>query len=396
MDWSTPPSVSRRGYLAGFASGAAAPLAGCSGRSCPTRPPGPADWSQVGGDAGHTGVDASHGGVREGATHWAVTHDAALDPAGVAVTGDRLVVAGRRGPSEGFLHLRSLTDGDLLEAFDLPLPVSAPPAVTDRSVVVACRSSAGEGSYRSYGFDGAERWAYEPDGGRLAAPTVTGGTVYGGGEGGTAVAVRAADGTVRWERGFGDDRQAGAIYGPPAVDDRRVYVAVSSSRERGLYALSRKDGSLLWEVRGPRVESMLVTAGDSLLASYFRYELVAFDDTTGERRWSRGFESSRVSPPAVTGDLAVVAGSETLHGLDTATGAERWSLDCDPVTSQPTVAGDTVVVPSAGELIGCSVSDGERRWTVEGGSGVPVVPVGQGFVYTPETDTVAAHTRCQG
>jgi outer membrane protein assembly factor BamB len=369
-------------------------LAGCRGRPCSTRPPGTGGWSQVGGDARHTGVDASHGGIREGANHWTVTHDSALAPAGLAVAGDRLVVAGRRGTSEGFLQLRSLADGDLLEAFDLPLPVSAPPAVADGSVVVACRSAAGENTYRGYGFDGTEQWASEPSGGRLAAPTVAGGTVYGAGDDGTVVALGAGDGAVGWQRRIADEREGGAVYGPVAVDDSRVYVPVSCSSERGIHALSREDGRTLWEVPGPRVESMLVRTGDLLLASYFRYELVAFDASTGERRWSRGFDGPRLSPPAVTGDVAVVAGPEALHGLDAATGDERWSLACEPDTAQPTVAGDTVLAAAEEGLVGCSLA-GQRRFTAEDASG-PVVPVEHGFIHRPGGDTLAAYTECQG
>jgi len=394
MDWSTPPSVSRRECLAALASGAVASLAGCSGRSCPTRPPGTGGWSQVGGDARHTGADASLGGVREGANHWAVTHDAALDPAGIAIAGDRLVVAGRRETS-GFLHLRSLDDGDLLEAFDLPLAVTAPPSVADGGVVVACRSDAGEHTYRGYGFDGEERWAYEPGGDRLAAPTVVGDTVYGAGDDGTVVALGAGDGAVGWERRIADERESGAVSSPVPVDGSRVYVPVSSSRERGIHALSREDGRTLWEVPGPRVESMLVRTGDLLLASYPRYELAAFDASTGERRWSQAFEEPRLSPPAVGGDVAVVAGSETLHGLDAATGDERWSLACEPATAQPTVAGDTFLAVAEEGLVGCSLA-GERRFTVEDGSGGPVVPVEHGFVYSPGDDSLAAYTECQG
>lgn len=395
MDWSTPPSASRRECLAALASGAAASLAGCSAHSCRSRPPGPADWSQVGRDARHTGADTSLSGLRGGSNRWEVSHDAGLDTAGVAAAGDRLVVAGRRG-TEGFLHLRSLEDGELLAAFDLPVAVSAPPAITDGGVVLACGSSAREGCYRSYGFDGEVQWTYEPGGDRLGAPTVAGGTIYGGSDDGTVLALDAPDGTIDWERQFGDEREGGAVHSPVPVDDSRVYVPVSSSRERGIYALSREDGRTLWSVRGPRVESMPVRAGDLLLASYFRYELVAFDASTGRRRWSRGFESPRVSPPAVSGGVAVVAGSESLYGLDTATGDERWSLACDPATAQPAVAGDTVLVGAEEGVVGCSLSAGERRFITEDGSGGPVVPVEHGVVYSPAVDTLAAYTECQG
>lgn len=393
------PGISRRDCLAALGSGLPALTAGCLGSSCRTRPPEAGDWTQIGRDARHAGADTSLAGVTAGDDHWRITYDAAFDPEGLAVAGERLLVGGRYWTGDeyrGFLDHRSLSDGESRRTLEIPTPVIAPPVAVGDAVIVTCRIDADRACYRCYDFDGEERWSHELGGPVLAPPTVSRGTVYGGGPNGTVVALDASDGTLRWERRFADERQAGSIYGSVPVDDERVYVPVSSSKERGVYALSRDDGRIEWEIPGPRIQSTMVRTGDLLLASYPTYELVAFDSETGERRWSRPLATQRISPAAAGGDRVAVSDADTLYGLNGTTGEKRWSLDCDPNPgSQPVIAGDTVIVQADTGLVGCSLSEGERRWTVDSGSSVAVVPIENGFLYGPETKTLAAYTSCQ-
>lgn len=390
------PPRSRRAVLTGAGSGLAALLAGCAGDACRTKTPASGDWTQVGHDAQHTGADASLASVTEGADHWRATHESSFDPAGFAVAGDQFVVGGRHKTENGFLRWRSLTDGELLRTVETSAPVVEPPVLTASSVVATCRIDDHRGCYRAYDHDGVQQWTREIDARSPAPPTVSQSTVFGGGPDGTVFALGASDGGVLWERSFGDEQQGGAVAAPVTVDETSVYVPVSSSAEQGIHALSRADGRTQWTIPGPRVHSVMVRTADVLLVSYPAYELAAFDAQSGERRWSRTLGERRVSPPATAGDTVVVADAATLYGLDSATGETRWTRALDPNPfSQPVVAGDTVIVQSESGLVGCSLSDGERRWTVKSGSDVPLVPVDDGFIYTPERDTVAAYTSCQ-
>ncbi|WP_267639801.1 outer membrane protein assembly factor BamB family protein [Haloarchaeobius amylolyticus] len=394
-------SLSRRSLLATVGAGLTTALAGCSqlssSTSCSTVTPGAGDWPQVGHDARHTGADTTLPDVPAGGVHWRTDLGDDLDPAGVAVDGDKVVVGGRRAPNAGFLGQWSLGDGETLETTDLDARVTGPPVLTGDIVLVCCTAPDGTNTLRAYDRAWNEWWR-RPRGGSHAqpTPTVAGSTVYGGDSDGTVFALDAADGTPRWERTFGDERQGGAVHAPVTVGDAGVYVPVASSREQGIYCLSPEDGQTRWQQEWVDVQSVMALTDDLLLVSYPSYEVAAFDAETGERRWSTGLDSRRISPPTVADDTVVVADETGLYGLDVATGKRRWKRTTDATAfARPVVAGDTVVAQTTDGLVGCSVSTGKRRWTVEESSGVPVVPVEHGFVFSPEPNALAVYTGCR-
>lgn len=389
-------SVSRRTALTGIGSGLLAMCAGCLSTTCQTHPLETDDWTQIGNDPQHTGADTSITGVTKGDNHWGITHDSAFDPAGFAVLDDRIIIGGRHQTERGFLRLRSLADGELLETFEISTPVTAPPVLSKDSIIATCGGGDSRGHYCVYDHRGEEQWTYELGGPLPAPPTISQSTVYGGGPNGTVFALREGDGEVLWEQSFGDEQEGGAVSVPVAVDETSVYVPVSSSAEQGIYALSRENGSTRWKIEGPRIQSVMVRIEELLLVSYPSYELVAFDIQSGERRWSQSLDERRISPPAVGHDTVVISDESTLYGCDIATGERQWSLRCNPdPNSQPVIAGDVVVVQCESGLVGCSVSDGERLWSLDNGSNVPVIPVQNGLVYHPENTKFSAFTNCQ-
>lgn len=390
------PATSRRGYLMRVGAGLSAVIAGCTRTSRSTSATTTGDWTQIGRDSRHSGSDTSRSGISRGAVHWRSTLGADLETAGVAVANDRLVAAGRRAYGRGFLRQVSLRDGETTKSVELSAPVVAPPVVSATSILLTCWTADRAGRLRAVSDEGDERWTRRIDGPRPAPPTVHRSTVYGGSKSGTVFALEESDGTIRWERSFGDERQGGTVSAPLTVDETGVYVPVSSSKARGIYALSPTDGSTRWKIEGPRIRSTMVRVDELLLVSYPWYTLSAFDIQTGERRWSKHLAERRVSPPAVGDGIIVVADEATLYGLESETGDERWSraIDPDPHT-QPVIAGDTVISRSAAGIAAHAVADGERLWTLDSGSGVPIVPVENGFVFAPSSGTLAAYTEYQ-
>jgi hypothetical protein len=106
--------------------------------TCQTRPPETGDWSQIGNNPQHNGSDTSITGVTEGNNHWEITHDPALDPDGFAVLDDRIIIGRRHQTENGFLRLRSLADGELLETVEISTPVTSPPVLSKDSVIATC------------------------------------------------------------------------------------------------------------------------------------------------------------------------------------------------------------------------------------------------------------------
>ncbi|MFD1643892.1 PQQ-binding-like beta-propeller repeat protein [Halohasta litorea] len=98
---------------------------------------------------------------------------------------------------------------------------------------------------------------------------------------------------------LGDDHQRARIPASPAVDNNYVYIAADGSAAQGIYALDRETGESQWEIPGPNIPEPMVRVEDVVLASYDRYELVAFDAASGERQWGKVMYDSDLFAPAV-------------------------------------------------------------------------------------------------
>lgn len=387
---------SRRNYLAGIGTGFSTIVAGCYNKSRSTKQLVGSDWTQIGHDARHTGANASLSGIARGDAHWLTDLESNFEISGVTVVDDRIVVGGRRNLENGFLALLSLTGGGLQRTFELPTPVVAPPVLSDSSIIATCRTDSRTGRFRAFDYEGNEQWSHRLAGSIPVPPTIFDSTVYGGDQDGAIFALGESDGNVRWERTIGDERVGGAVSAPPTVDETGVYVPVSSSAARGVYSLSPTDGTTQWKIEGPRIQSVMARTGELLVTSYPQYDVAAFDIHTGERRWSASLTERDVSPPAVSEHVIVVADNTTLYGLESETGEGRWAVACNPDPSrQPVIAGDVVIAQSENGLVGCSLTDGEQLWTIDRTSRIPIVPVENGIVFSPENNALAAYSSYQ-
>ncbi|MPY24979.1 outer membrane protein assembly factor BamB [Shewanella sp. YLB-07] len=110
-------------------------------------------------------------------------------------------------------------------------------------------------------------------------------------------------------------------------------------------------------------------------------QVVAFDEATGDKVWSKNFSSAfkdnilaknkgakLAAGVTAARDMVFIGGESGLLGaLDAETGDTRWSsIASGELLSAPTVAEDVVVVStSSGTLEAFKIEDGEKLWTYE-------------------------------
>jgi outer membrane protein assembly factor BamB len=380
---------SRRDLLAALGAGAVAGLAGCSGNDCSPVEPTGTDWPQPGADAGNTATVPDRDLRSPVGERWrapAAGGSEVLALAGVAVDSDRVLALGRTD-DVGFLTAFDTASGEQADHVRVPRRIAAPPVVVGGHTAVVARTDTGTELQL---LDGGEVLERHPLGDAPATPRADGTTLFGGDANG-ALAYDVGEGR-RWRREFGDEREGGAVPFSPAVDDEAAYVTVTSSSDRGIYALDRGSGEVLWSVRGPRAFQSPVRVG-SLLLVPVDYELLAFDAATGERRWSTPTPADRRAflSPAGRGQRLAVSDGWAVHGLERETGDLGWSVDFEGV-GRSTVVGDTVLASDGTAVVALDLGDGSERWRLDRVS--LVAPLGNGVVVRRDDELVAC-TACE-
>ena len=379
---------SRRDLLATIGAGAALGLAGCASRDCTPAAPVGTDWPQPGGDPGNTAALPDGSVPARVGDRWRapIVPDADLLAfAGAVADGERIVGLGRIAET-GLYTEYDLADGSTGTRVTVPERIASPPVVVAGFTAVVAATD--DGAELRLLSDGSEsgRYAF---GSAPATPRAAGSTLFGGDADG-AFAYEVTDDRERWRRAFGDPQEGGAVSFSPAVDDRRVYVTVTSSSDRGIHALDRATGEIDWSVPGPRATRAPVRTG-SLLLVPVRHELLAFDAETGERRWSTPTPADRRTfrSPAGTDAGLVVADGAAIHRLDPETGDLGWSVEFDGV-GRPAVVGDTVLASNDAATRALALGDGSERWRIDDVS--LIAPLGNGVLVRRDDELVACTT----
>ena len=169
------------------------------------------------------------------------------------------------------------------------------------------------------------------------------------------VALALDTGDQLWSFTPADGEQ---LNGSPAVVGETIYVT-----DGHVYALDAATGAVRWSsdaidpASSPAVSSTPVPAGEMLLVPALD-GLYAIDQLSGQLRWHFPVASQLgVSVPVLFGDDVVVLSisfeSSVAHGLDLATGVERWRVDVtgEAYFQPPVVAGNVVLVPGRNEVL---------------------------------------------
>jgi len=135
-------------------------------------------------------------------------------------------------------------------------------------------------------------------------PAVDGDEVYAGLPDGYVYALDAGKGQIRWTM------WAGVHLETPALDRRKVYVALRRKGRSQISALNRLSGRLRWRRRiKAGISSSLAAGGKRVIFTDGKGHLLALDAETGAEAWVLPLKSGIKGFPAVYGGLAAAVGS---------------------------------------------------------------------------------------
>jgi outer membrane protein assembly factor BamB len=209
---------------------------------------------------------------------------------------------------------------------------------------------------------GAQRWSLTLRG-PVGTPSVVGNTVYVASDLGSVYAIRASDGTIRWEKDFEGGTYAGLalhagtiyvgdsvgncaraldagtgeviwihcvgnqIYSTPVYAQGRVFI---SARDGNVYALDASTGGLLWiGVTGTDNFSSAAAAYGMIFIGAIDGKVYAFPQdcaATCTPTWTfqTGDQIVEASPAVANGVVYIGSEDHNVYALDARTGEELW------------------------------------------------------------------------
>lgn len=203
-----------------------------------------------------------------------------------------------------------------------------------------------------------------------SAPTVHDGAVYV--NGGSLVALDAADGTRQWTYSTRVDWDAS--HSRPMVADGRVYAALGvEGGGVAVVAVRESDGGREWRFEPSEFDGPVLSAGATTDAVYVGSaggteageDLYAVG-ADGEKRWHRDLAGTCDGGAAVAGDVVVLGTGDGLFALDPASGETRWRVDHASPGCPPVVRSETVYVGGSSGVVALDARDGSVQWELDG------------------------------
>jgi outer membrane protein assembly factor BamB len=191
----------------------------------------------------------------------------------------------------------------------------------------------------------------------LAAPVVSGQSVFVADQAGRLTSLDLTTGRRQWQTDLGS-----AISASPLVADGVVYVGDEQGKFHAVQTSTGKDRVIL--TAGDKIVGQAALhAGVIYVGSYDR-NLYAIDVASGQNLWSFETQAQVNAGPVIAGESVLVAGCDAkVRALDAKTGQEQWSVDAGgPVAASPfvfdgrvfaaTLKGDRIAIdPIAGRLL---------------------------------------------
>lgn len=257
---------------------------------------------------------------KKGAKRWQIKLSGGIysDP---AIAGDSVYIADRKGN----VYSISKDTGKIKWQIETGAEISARPIAVDNTVYVVTVLR----QLIAIDVDsGGKKWNTLKEG-LLPPMTIKGssdpvffnGQIYVGYADGTLVNYRAKDGAVSWKVQLSDrNSRFQDVDAAPFISGDTIYI---STVDNQTYALSLKDGHILWHIEKGGANdlaldgSRLYIAGSGVLTSVIA--------ETGQVVWEQDFEEPEISAPAVKDGLAVVMSTnDKLYVVDAATGELKY------------------------------------------------------------------------
>ena len=317
---------------------------------------------------------------------------------GVAVAGERVLAASAKG------KVFALDVGARSKGLPFPAPgewafpekgsagaIYAPPLVQGETVYVATYQG------QLLALDGAtgkargEKAVFKGDA-VVGAPALSGETLYLA-SGSRVYALNPLTGQPLWPKPF---QARDRIWGSPVVDGETIYLG---SLDHHIYALSTKDGSLLWEYKAGGAIASSPTLGEGGLFFSAFDGLYALEAESGALRWHLPSPSWFWARPLFS-EGKVFAGSQEgkFYGLDATTGELLWEpvATGGPFNFAPAL-GEGVLVIGSDKVYGLDPETGQVLWARE--LGAPVagdLVVADGVAYIQTKDLAVFALKAKG
>ncbi|MFI7543544.1 PQQ-binding-like beta-propeller repeat protein [Actinoplanes sp. NPDC049599] len=272
---------------------------------------------------------------------------AAIDAERVYVTTGRTVRAVRRADGRPAWP----------EPFTAPAEITAAPQLAGDTLYVP---GSDQRLYALDTADGTRRDRISTGARDPGPPSVAGDAVYFGTSGGSVRKLRAADLREQWRFQTGN-----AVSQPPAV---AAGLVVASSGDGSVYAFDDDTGNRRWSVEVAPSSAPVIAGGRVFVGSDDQH-LHALDADSGETAWTFRTGAPVESTPTVDGALVHLGGRDgTVYAVDAATGVERWRFAGaagEEFGSPVVTAGVSYVAATSGRLYALDAATGRPRWTYD-------------------------------
>lgn len=320
---------------------------------------------------------------------------------GVAVAGDRVLVASAKGKVFA-LDVAARSKG-------LPFPAPGEWAFPDKGssgAIYATPLVQGETVYvatyqgQLLALDGTTGKARSSNalfkgGSVVGAPVLAGGALYLA-SGSSVYALDPVTGQALWPKPF---QAADRIWSSPVVQNDTVYVG---SLDHNVYALKAQDGSMLWQYTTDGAIVSTLTLGDGALFFSSFDGVYALEAGTGALRWH--FPSKVwfwATPLFSDGKLFVGTRDGILYAFDASSGQPVWEKTPGGRIYYSPGLGDGVLVIGSSEepfnLYGIDPEKGTTLWTKPlGAAPAGDIAVANGVAYVQARDVTVFAFRAKG